>query len=173
MKKIFIKIIFLITIVFFVLSNMAMAYIPEVGPDVCAFRCDESTQLCAPGCPPRPGGDGGGDYSEANGPGPVFFGFMIVAFILVIAIIKGKGNIQLPQNQPPTPENPPNTNPPATQPTATASATQPPSQSDKPKTDKEEKKEKTESNKKPRKFRPVYSKKTAKNNSGGRKMGKI
>jgi hypothetical protein len=164
----------------FLASNIAFAYIPDVGNPVCIFKqsngapCDDATQYCMEGCPLKNGGDDdGGDenngpYSEADAPGPVFFGFMFVAVIIIVAIFAGRKkqltNVQLPPNQPPLAANPP-----ATQPTAAVGKTEPSSTKDKPKTEDKESKKPAKG---PRKFRPSYSKRIAKK-PVSRKMGKM
>jgi len=94
-------------------ANYVNAQVPDVPPAVCAFRCNEAIQYCAPGCPPRPtpGDNDPGGLFAPGGPGP----FLVIVFIFIVAfVIAAQGQrarrlaqVNLPPPEPPIMGGPP------------------------------------------------------------------
>lgn len=189
MKKILF--ILLIGVVVLLSANIALAYIPEVGPGVCIFRqsngdrCDESTQYCAEGCPFKPGHGGLNSLFAPGEPGP-FIIIVVIFFVIVGAAVSAQKKKRLQQVQLPPAEQPiPGEQAPApATPAAPAAGTAPAnapinSQSNSkvnlstpapaPQTNGSQPKDEKHG----RVFRPVYSGKTAPQSGGNKPIRKM
>lgn len=101
-----------ISMIFLSYASFAFAQVPNVPRAVCAFRCNEATQLCQPGCPPRPtANQNPGGLFAPGGPGPfliiVFIFFVIIVIVVQVQRARRLAQVNLPPAQPPIMGGPP------------------------------------------------------------------
>lgn len=186
MKRIFFSLMLLV----FIITPLSLAfaqYVPPVGPAVCIFKhangtpCNDVTEYCAQGCPPKKGvsnnGSGGstyntggyndGTYEETgnlfakDGPGPFLIVLMVIIIVIATASVNQKKKKQLAQVQLPPAAPPIQGGGPPAAPAPTAPVPPPPPPTFSPTPNQAAAPPPEE--KKKRKFRPVYFKKTAQN----------